>query len=101
MDPPRRKPFPDFPDFWPKISRSGPTNVFSHSGYKENDLRTIREKALTKSTTNPGRNSENLGRNSDNTGDELVFPVYYFHQLNAFKSVKHSMKTESETQIGW
>ena len=76
--------------------------AFTHknSGYKKNDLCTIREKALTKSTTNPGRNSDNPGRNSDNTGDESVFPVHYFHQLNAFKSVVHSMKTELTELVG-
>ena len=66
---------------------------FKNSGYKENDLQTIREKALTKSTTNPVRNS-------DNTGDELVFPVHYFQQLNAFKAVVRSMKTELNELVG-
>ena len=54
---------------------------FVNSGYNEEELMKLKEKAITKTAITE----------EENTEEELVFPVHYFDKLKDFKAVVHSM----------
>ena len=66
---------------------------FKNSGYKEDELQTMKERALIKST-------DRQTQTPDDTKEELVFPLHYFDKLKDFKGVVNSLKTEFNELIG-
>ena len=66
---------------------------FENSGYKQDELLTMKEKALAKF-------ADNRARITDDTKEELTFPLHYFNKLEEFKTVVNSLKTEFNELIG-
>ena len=65
---------------------------FKNSGYSEQELKELKEKAINKTSAS---NQSTPG--NDNT---LIFPMYYFDGVQEFKTLIHSMQGDIKQLIG-
>ena len=64
--------------------------VFTNSGYNQNELLKLKEKAVTKESNN----------STTEEGNPLVFPLHFFDGLDDFKSAVTDLKEEIKELIG-
>ena len=81
---------------------------FVNSGYSEEKLLVLKEKAIEKSSEETENNNNNNNNNSNNNNDDvdanetdtLMFPVHFFAGIQELKNLIHSFRDELHHLIG-